>query len=163
TYGDDDIFGFEKLVYTRRVEESKALNDITGPFIVISASGMCEAGRVLHHLRNRIEDPNNTILIVGWQAPDTLGRRLIDHISPVRIFGEEYPVRAKVVKMNGLSGHADGNELVDWIKAMKKPPRRTYLVHGEVEQANALTQRLTNELNLEKVVIPDLHEQVHFP
>jgi metallo-beta-lactamase family protein len=162
-YGDEDIFGFEKLVYTRRVEESKALNELTGPFIVISASGMCEAGRVLHHLRNRVGDPNNTVLIVGWQAPDTLGRRLIDHISPVRIFGEEHVVRAQVVKMNGLSGHADGNELVDWVRAMKKTPRRTYLVHGELEQANILAERLTTELNLESVRVPDMHEQVHFP
>ncbi len=163
TYGDDDIFGFEKLAYTRRVEDSKALNEKSGPFVVISASGMCEAGRILHHLRNRIEDPNNTILIVGWQAPDTLGRRLVDHVSPVRIFGEEYNVGAQVVKMNGLSGHADGNELIDWVKAMKKPPRRTYLVHGEVEQASVLSHRLSDELNLEMVSIPDLHEQVHFP
>ncbi len=159
-YHDDDIFGFEKLLYTRKVEESKALNTLEGPFVVISASGMCEAGRILHHLRNRVEDPNNCVLITGWQAPHTLGRRLIDHVSPIRIFGQEHPVRAEVRKLNGLSGHADGDELVAWVRAMEKRPRQTFLVHGELDAATALKQRLQSELNLDTVHVPELHEQV---
>jgi metallo-beta-lactamase family protein len=159
-YGDDDIFGFEKLRYTRKVEESKTLNSLAGPFIVISASGMCEAGRILHHLRNRIGNPNNCVLIVGWQAPDTLGRRLAEGISPVRIFGEEHQVRARIETMNALSGHADGNELLEWVHAMEKLPQKTYLVHGEPDQATALAQRLKDELGLEYVHLPDLHEQI---
>lgn len=159
-YDDDDIFGFSKLKYTRKLDESKALNTMEGPFIVISASGMCEAGRILHHLRNRIEDARNTILIVGWQAPDTLGRRLVDHVSPVRIFGEEFNVNAEVRKLNGLSGHADSNELMNWVGAMKKRPRQTFLVHGELEPATALAERLRKEVGLEHVSIPTLHEQV---
>jgi metallo-beta-lactamase family protein len=157
---DDDIFGFEKLRYTRKVEDSKALNTMDGPFVVISASGMCEAGRVLHHLRNRIGNPNTCILIAGWQAPNTLGRRLVEHISPVRIFGEDHDVRAQVYTLNSLSGHGDSNDLVDWVQHIEKRPRQTFLVHGEPDQADALKQHLQNELNLEAVIIPELHEQV---
>lgn len=159
-YDDHDIFGFEKLRYTRKVEDSKTLNTMEGPFIVISASGMCEAGRILHHLRNRVDDPNNVVLITGWQAPHTLGRRLVEHVSPVRIFGEEHDVRAQVRKLNGLSGHADGDELLEWVQAMEKLPRRTFLVHGEIEAATALKKQLQDTLHLEHVHIPELHEQV---
>ncbi|MCB9435500.1 MAG: MBL fold metallo-hydrolase [Anaerolineales bacterium] len=160
TYNDDDIFGFEKLRYTRKVEDSKALNTMEGPFVVISASGMMEAGRILHHLRNRISDPNNVILITGWQAPNTLGRRLLDHVSPIRIFGEEHRVQAEVQKLNGLSGHADTNELTAWVEAMEKRPRQTFLVHGELEPAQALKKQLEDTLQLERIHIPDLHEQI---
>lgn len=159
-YRDDDIFGFDSLKYTRRVEQSKELNTMEGPFIVISASGMAEAGRILHHLRNRIADPDNYVLIVGWQAPHTLGRRLLEGISPVRIFGEEHVVRAQINKINGLSGHADSNEMVAWVEAMNKRPQRTFLVHGEIDPAQNLARRLREELSLENVVIPELHEQV---
>lgn len=158
-YNDDDIFGFEKLRYTRKVEDSKALNSMEGPFVVISASGMMEAGRILHHLRNRIDDPNNVILITGWQAPNTLGRRLLDHVSPVRIFGEEHIVKAGIRKLNGLSGHADSNELTAWVEAMEKRPRQTFLVHGEPEPALALKKQLEDTLQLERIHIPELHEQ----
>lgn len=159
-YQDNDIFGFDQLSYTRKVEESIALNTMDGPFIVISASGMAEAGRILHHLRNRIEDPRNCILITGWQAPNTLGRRLADGVSPVRVFGEERQVRAQVHTLNGLSGHADSNGLLQWVEHIEKRPRQTFLVHGEPIQAEALRKRLHNELSLENVMIPELHEQV---
>lgn len=159
-YRDDDIFGFEKLRYTRKVEDSKALNTMEGPFVVISASGMAEAGRILHHLRNRISDPHNFVLITGWQAPNTLGRRLVEHISPVRIFGEEHTVRAQVKVLNGLSGHGDSDDLVDWVQHIEKRPRHTFLVHGEPDQSDALKQRLHNELSLENVLAPELHQQV---
>lgn len=159
-YDDDDPFGFDLLSYTRKVEDSKALNTMDGPFIVISASGMAEAGRILHHLKNRIEDSRNVILVTGWQAPNTLGRRLVDGVTPVRIFGQEYDVRAEVQTLNALSGHADSDELVGWIAGMDKRPRRIYLVHGESEQATALQQRLKTELEVQEVKIPEMHEQV---
>lgn len=162
-FDDDDVFGFTKLRYTRKVEESKRLNTMEPPFIVISASGMAEAGRILHHLRNRIEDPENCVLIVGWQAPHTLGRRLLDGVSPVRIFGEEHPVRASVEKLNGLSGHADEQQLVDWVSAMEKRPRQTFLVHGELDAAQHLAGALTTQLQLESVVIPELHQPFEWP
>jgi metallo-beta-lactamase family protein len=159
-YNDKDPFGFAGLTYTRSAEESKTLNDLDIPFVVISASGMMEAGRILHHLRNRIGDPRNTLLITGWQAPDTLGRRLLDGVKEVSIFGEKHHVRAEVTKLNALSGHADSNELVDWVEAINKKPQRTYLVHGELAPATALAKRLKGEVGLHEVQVPALHEHV---
>ncbi|MBZ0305593.1 MAG: MBL fold metallo-hydrolase, partial [Anaerolineae bacterium] len=160
TYRDDDPFGFDQLHYTRSVEESKQLNTKEDPFVVISASGMCEAGRILHHLRNRVGDPRNTILIVGWQAQETLGRRLLEGRKTVRIFGEDHNVRAEVLKANGLSGHADADELVAWTQAISKKPRQTFLVHGEPDPAKALKKRLQEEVGLEEVIVPELHQSV---
>ncbi|MCA9993818.1 MAG: MBL fold metallo-hydrolase, partial [Anaerolineales bacterium] len=96
----------------RTVTQSKELNFLMTPAVIISASGMAEAGRILHHLKNNIEDPRNTILIVGWQAPNTLGRRLVERQPVVKIFGEEYSLKAQVVTLNGFSGHADRYELM---------------------------------------------------
>ena len=103
----EDPFGFSRLRYIRDVSESKALNDLRGPYIILSASGMCEAGRILHHLRNNIEDPRNTVLITGFQAEHTVGRKIVDKLPEVPIFGEPMRLRAEVVKLNELSGHAD--------------------------------------------------------
>ncbi len=155
---EGDPFGFDQLVYARSVEQSKELNFLREPFIVISASGMMETGRVLHHLHNRIEDPSNTILIVGWQAPDTLGRRLVEGVSPVRIFGEEHTVRAKIEVINGFSGHADRSELLAWARAIAKRPRHTFLVHGEEESAASLAQGLRDEAGFEDVIVPEMHQ-----
>lgn len=160
TYHDDDPFGFDQLHYTRSVEDSKQLNTKEEPFVVISASGMCEAGRILHHLRNRVGDPRNTVLIVGWQAPETLGRRLVDGQKTVRIFGEEHIVRAEVIQMGSLSGHADADELVGWVQAIGKKPRQTFLVHGEPDPANTLKKRLEDEVGLEEVFVPELYQSV---
>jgi len=157
---EGDPFGFDSLVYTRSTEQSKELNFRRDSFIVISASGMAEAGRILHHLRNRIGDPANTILIVGWQAPHTLGRRLVERAPVVRIFGEEHAVKARVEVLNGFSGHADRDELLGWAKAITKQPQRTYLVHGEPESAEALAQGLRDEDGFEHVSVPELHETV---
>lgn len=159
-FADDDPFGFSNLQYTRPVEESKKLNSMKEPFVVISASGMMESGRILHHLRNRISDPRNTILIVGWQAPHTLGRRIQEGQETVRIFGREHELKAEVVTITGLSGHADADELVNWVDAMKKKPRQTFLVHGEQEPAAALARRLRQEIELEEVAIPELYSSV---
>jgi metallo-beta-lactamase family protein len=145
--GKADPFGFSDLTYTRSVEESKMLNDMDEPMIIISASGMAETGRILHHLKNNIQNPRTTVLIVGWQAPHTLGRRLVDRAKIVRIFGEEYHNNAHVEVLNGFSGHADREELLDWYEAIKRKPARTFLVHGEPEPAFALAEGLKTRYN----------------
>lgn len=131
---------FEHLHYVRSVEESKQLNERRDPMIIISASGMAETGRILHHLRNHIGDPRNTILIVSWQAPHTLGRRLADREPQVRIFGETYTVRAEVVTIGGLSAHAGQDFLIPY--ALAAQAKKIFLVHGEAEAANALREKL---------------------
>jgi metallo-beta-lactamase family protein len=155
---DGDLFGFTRLRYIRRAEESKQLNFLREPAVIISASGMMEHGRILHHLKNNIEDARNTILIVGWQAPDTLGRYLVDGKKTVRIFGEEYQARAEVVVLNGFSGHADHEELLDWARAFKKRPDKVFLVHGEMEAMQSLSGALRSEAGMQDVVIPQLHQ-----
>ena len=148
-----DPLGFSRLRYIRDVNESKALNDLRGPCIIISASGMCEAGRILHHLRNNIEDPRNTVMITGFQAEHTLGRKLLDGQTEVNIFGEPMRVRSEVVKINELSGHADQNELIRWMKPMAATLKGVFLVHGELTQAEPLAQLIRETYNIE-VVIP---------
>lgn len=131
-----EMFRFPLVSYTRNVEESKALNRATGPMIIIAASGMAEAGRILHHLANGASDPRNTILIVGFQAEHTLGRRIVEHSPTLRIFGDEVQLRAHVEVINGYSAHADRGELTAWLEAVKgKSPSlsKVYLVHGEAE------------------------------
>lgn len=150
-----DPFGFDMLAYTRSVSQSKELNRLERPAIIISASGMAEYGRILHHLKNNIEDSRNTILIVGWQAPDTLGRRLVENARRVRIFGEEHDVRAKVVTMNGMSAHADRDELLDWVDHFRRKPRHTFIVHGEETVALAFSGTL-RQRGLENVHVPHL-------
>jgi metallo-beta-lactamase family protein len=145
--------GFDMLSYTRSVEESKAINQHPGPLIVLSASGMAETGRILHHLRNNIGDPRNTILITSWMAPDTLGRRLADGEKKVRIFGEPHEVRAEVVSINGLSAHAGQDYLIEYARSLRGRVRRIYLVHGEAGPAAALTERL-HEAGLPEVHYP---------
>ena len=140
--GGSDIFGFGRLQYTPNVEDSKKLNDIRYPCVIISASGMCETGRILHHLKNSITDARNTVLIVGYQAENTLGRRLVEKHRSVKIFGDPYDVRAEVKVMNGYSAHADSNELAEYIAAIGGKPKRIFLVHGELEQTEALAGRL---------------------
>jgi len=154
-----DPFGFERLIYTRHVSESKQLNDLKEPAVIISASGMAEAGRILHHLANRIEDPRTTILIVGWQAPDTLGRRLVDGAAEVNILGDRYRVRAEVQVLNGFSGHADHDELLAWVGAIQSKPRRTLLVHGELDAAQALAHDLADRFGI-AAEIPEWKQSV---
>jgi len=151
-------FGFDTLRYTQSVEDSKELNFLREPAIIISASGMMEAGRILHHLRKRISDKKNTILVTGWQAPNTLGRRIVEGEETVRIFGEEFPLRAKVETLTGFSGHADRDGLLAWAGAMQKKPTRTFVVHGEDEAATALAESLRQELGFPMVEIPEPHQ-----
>lgn len=156
-----DPFGMEEIHYIKSVEESKELNNRRGPFTVISASGMMEGGRVLHHLRNSISDPNNAVLIVGYQAQNTLGRRILRGDEKVRIFGEPFPVRAEVYVMNEFSAHADRNELMTWFedgqKKSKRGPDRVFLVHGDEEAGEALAGRLET-VTTAKITIPHLDE-----
>ncbi len=139
---NEDPFGFAGLRYTRSVEESKQLNFLREPAIIIAPSGMIEHGRILHHLKNRIEDPRHTVLIVGWQAENTLGRKLVDGAPEVRIFGETFQNRIDCEVLNGFSGHADRDELLTWVGGMTRKPARTFLVHGEPPAQTALIAAL---------------------
>jgi metallo-beta-lactamase family protein len=138
----EDPFGFKRLQYIRDASESKKLNELHGAFVVISASGMAEQGRILHHLRNNIEDPRNTVLITGYQAPDTLGRKLVEKWPEVRIFGEPMRVRAEIASLDELSGHADQAELSDWVRPLAGVVRKVFLVHGEPQQSQTLCKLL---------------------
>lgn len=150
----DDPFGFRRLRYIRDVDDSKALNDIRVPCVIISASGMAEAGRVLHHLRNNVSDPRNTVLITGFQAEGTLGRKLLEGQKEVNILGEPVRVRAEVLKINELSGHADQHELLAWMEPLTKTVRHIFLVHGEYTQQLALADAIKTRYNLQ-VTIPE--------
>jgi len=152
-----DPFGFRRLHYIRETEESMALNARTGPMIIIAASGMCEAGRILHHLRNNIENPDTMILIVGFQAEHTLGRRIVEGHDEVSIFGEPHRLRAEVRVIEAFSAHADRDELLGWVRALPQKPRRTFVVHGEEEPALHFAGLLEGE-GLASVRVPALGE-----
>ena len=155
TDDDKNPFGFGRLQYTQTVEQSKALNSLRVPAVIISSSGMLEGGRILHHLRNRIGDPRNTILMTSWQAPNTLGRRIVEKEKTVRIYGEEHHVKARVEILTGFSGHADREGLIDFVQVMKKKPRQTFIVHGEAASSESLAEALSTELGLGNLVIPE--------
>jgi metallo-beta-lactamase family protein len=145
---------FKQITYTRSVEESKAINTYNKPAVIISASGMAEAGRILHHLRNNIEDKRNTILIVGWQAPYTLGRRLAERETKVKIFGEKFNRKAEVETINGLSSHAGHDFLVEYASAVKGQVKKIFLVHGEDRGALPLKSELEMK-GFEEVYYPE--------
>ena len=132
---DAEPFGFARLTYIRDVEDSKRLNTSRLPMVIISASGMCEAGRILHHLRNNVGDPKNTVMIVGFCAEHTLGRRIVERQPEIRIFGEPHRLRAEVEVMNSYSAHADEPELVAFVSHLD-PERlkRIFLVHGDADR-----------------------------
>jgi metallo-beta-lactamase family protein len=150
---------FKLLSYVRSVEESKALNERTDPMVIISASGMAEVGRILHHLRNNIEDPKNTVCIVSWQAPHTLGRRLADREKQIKIFGEPYTVNAEIATIGGLSAHAGQTLLVRYAEEVKSTVKKVFLVHGENGPAMTLTEKL-KEKGMHDVYYPELHSSV---
>lgn len=156
-----DPFGFQRLRYIRSVDDSKALNFLREPVIIISASGMCEAGRILHHLKNNIEDPRNTVLIVGWQSPETLGRKLVEKQEKVRIFGEEYDRRAQVEVINGFSAHADRDELLSYVREVRDGLQRVFVVHGE-EQASLSLADGIHALGVPEVCVPEPGDEVEF-
>lgn len=156
--GGDDPFGFNMLRYTRSTEESKKLNNIRRPAIIISASGMCEGGRVLHHLRRNVGDPNTTVLFVGFQAENTLGRKLLRGDKTARIYGEEHEVRARMEKIDGYSAHADEGEMLDFINAIPNRPRHVFVVHGEPDATAAMAAGLAR-LGIEDIAIPERGER----
>lgn len=146
-----DPFGWKRLRYIRTVEESKALNGLRMPFIVISASGMCEAGRVLHHLKNSVEDPRNLILITGFQAQNTLGRAIVQKQPEVKIFGEPMRLRAEVDSIGELSGHADQRELLEWMQPIVPTLKQVFLVHGEPDAQQTLKAEIEKLYKLEVI------------
>lgn len=152
-----DLFGGRHVQYIESALESTRLNHRREPCVIIAASGMCEAGRVLHHLKHNLSDPRNTIVIAGYQAADTLGRRLVERRSEVRVLGRMVPVRADVEVLNGLSSHADHNDLLRMLGPLAGNTARVRLVHGEPERATALAAGLRT-LGFADVVIPDRSE-----
>ncbi len=148
---------FPGLTYVSSVDESKSLNDKKGPMMIISASGMAENGRILHHLKNNIENPRNSVLIVGWQAPDTLGRRLVEGVDQLRIYGQLYDRRADVESITGLSAHAGQNALLEYASAVKGRAKSTFLVHGE-EDAAGVFMALLKDKGFENIVYPQLQD-----
>ena len=151
---------FDNLIFTRSVDESKALNEYKDPMIIISASGMAESGRILHHLRNNIEDGRNTIVIISWQAPYTLGRRLADQERKIKIFGEEFYRKAEVVTIGGLSAHGGQRILMDYALSSKKTLKKIMLVHGEEKAANALMEKLKDQQGMPEIVYPEKYEVI---
>lgn len=139
---NDDPFGTKRIKYITDVNDSKKLNGDPNPMIIISASGMCEAGRILHHLRNNIENPANTIIIVGFAAKNTLARRIVEREPTVRIFGEAHDLRAEVVVMNAFSAHADQQDLLDYVARLAGRLKRIFIVHGEEDQSEKLAALL---------------------
>ena len=151
--------GFDMVTYTRSVEESKSLNFYKGPMVIISASGMAETGRILHHLKNNIADERNTILIVSWQAPHTLGRRLADREKKVKIFGEVFVRKAEVVTIGGFSAHGGQSFLLEYAKATQSTVEKVFLVHGEKGPANALSDKL-DTAGFSQVYYPELRANI---
>ena len=151
-------FGFSRLRYVAGADESRALNDRRGPFIIISASGMCEGGRILHHLLHGLGDERNTVLLVGFQAEGTLGRRLRDGATTVNLLGESVIRRAEVASLDGFSAHADQRELLDWTRALSPQPRTVFLVHGEPGPAETLAELMRARLGIQ-VHVPSLGQE----
>ena len=153
----DNPLEFSGLKFTRTAEESKALNASEESSIIISASGMCEVGRIKHHLKHHLWEPNSTILFVGYQAPGTLGRKLVDGEKKVKIFGEEIAVNARVEYIEGYSGHADQEWLMNFVYSFTNPPKHIFLVHGEPEGQEVLKQKLEENTEI-PITIPDFGE-----
>lgn len=160
--GKDPFSGSNGVQFIHSVEESKALNEFPGPAVIISASGMCEFGRIRHHLANAISNEKNLVLIVGWMAQNTLGRKLVEGMNPVNIFGKPYEVKAEIQIYNAFSGHADQNGLLEFA-GQTGTPKNLFLVHGEVSQQLALKEKMEYLDNLQEseIIIPapgDIYE-----
>ncbi|HUJ30189.1 MAG TPA: MBL fold metallo-hydrolase [Candidatus Acidoferrum sp.] len=151
--GNHDPLNLREVHMTQSVEDSKKINDVVAPCIIISASGMATGGRILHHLAKRLPDSRSTVLLVGYQGEGTRGRALQDGAQYVRIFGEQVPVRAQVIELGQLSAHAGKSELLRWLSGMKAPPKQTFLVHGEPSGLNGLRDAVTNQFRW-NVTIP---------
>jgi metallo-beta-lactamase family protein len=152
----NDPFGFAQVTYVRDAEKSKALNTLTQPAIILSASGMCESGRILHHLKNSITHERNTILFVGYQAENTLGRKILEGQPIVPIFGDDYTVKARVMKIDGYSAHADDLGLLHWLKAARERShlQKLFVVHGEDESSQAFANTARQQ-GVPEVYVPE--------
>ncbi|UCG43156.1 MAG: MBL fold metallo-hydrolase, partial [candidate division WOR-3 bacterium] len=156
---DPELFDFPGLRYVESAEESKELNRMTEPCIIISASGMCEAGRVLHHLKHSVEHEKNMVLLVSFQAENTLGRRIAERQPRVRIYGDEFDLRCEVVVMDEFSAHADRSGLLHYVSRMNLPRlKKAFLVHSEPEAAEALVQPLL-DMGVRDVYIPEVGDE----
>jgi len=156
---DENPFGFNGLRYIRKVEESKKLNAHTEPCIIISASGMMNAGRVKHHLFNMIDNPLHTILLVGYASPETPGGRLLAGAQGLKLFGEYKPVRAHIETMDSFSAHGDQAEMIDFLKNQRQHVKKIFLVHGEIDRQEPFRDKLL-ESQFQEVVIPELGDEV---
>ena len=148
----DNPLDFPGLQFTQSVEDSKALNEREESLIIISASGMCDAGRIKHHLKHNLWRKESSIVFVGYQAEGTLGRRLVDGADKVRIFGEEISVNARVEMIEGFSGHADKDGLINWLKAFEQKPKKIFIVHGEEDSMNEFSELIANELRVGTII-----------
>jgi len=156
---NESPFDFPSLKMVNTVDDSKAINRIRGTAIIIAGSGMCTGGRIKHHLVTNISRPGSTILFVGYQASDTLGRHIVDGAREVRILGQSYRVRAKIVQLTGFSAHADRDELMKWLSALEEAPKRLFVTHGEPEVANSFSDYVRDKMRW-KVSVPAYREQV---
>ena len=156
----ENPFGFEGLHMVRQAKDSMKLNEVDGPVIIIAASGMCEAGRVLHHLRNHVGDPGTTVLFVGYCAEHTLGWKLRNGHREVNIFGEPHRVRAQIEMLDSFSGHADHSELLTWFEKITGPKQQVWLVHGEPERSAALREEMVKRFTGSKTVVAEMGMQV---
>jgi metallo-beta-lactamase family protein len=157
--GRHPALDFPNLTYIQSVEESKALNNRREPMVIISASGMAETGRILHHLRNNIENERNTVLIVSWQAPNTLGRLIAEKAPQVRIYGQLFDLRAEVVTIGTFSAHAGQDTLLEYVRAARPQLKKLFLVHGEPDKANAFMEKLCEE-HFCDITYPKLYDSV---
>ena len=155
---DKDIFNYKHFRYVRKNEQSNALQSLKKKAIIISASGMITGGRILSHLFHRLENEDDLLLFVGYQAEGTRGRKILEREATVKIYGEEKAVKCQLAKIDGLSAHADKAELLDWYKALEESPKYTFIVHGEKEAAFGLKDSLEKELNANNVFVPDYLE-----
>ncbi len=153
----DNPLDFHRLTFTPTADESKALNNLEESAILISASGMCEAGRIKHHLKHNLWRKDSTVLFVGYQAPGTLGRRIVDGAKKVKIFGEEITINARVEMIDGFSGHADKKGLLDWIKGFKKKPQKIFIVHGEEKSMLDFSKAINKKFDINSI-IPERNE-----
>lgn len=151
------ILSPKQITYTKDVNDSKALADVKGPAIIISASGMLQGGRILHHLQQRLSKPENTVLFVGYQAEGTRGRSLLEGKKEVKIHGQKISVNAKIENISGFSGHADYNEIIAWLMGFNRPPKKTFIVHGEPDASKALSEKIKSKFGWD-TVIPEFEQ-----
>ena len=152
------LFDYEKIIYTINPDDSKLINDKKTNCIIISASGMCTGGRIMHHLYHRLPKKNDTVLFVGFQAVETRGRKILEGEKQIKFFGEQVSVKAKIRHLNSLSAHANATELLEWAGNIQESPKRTFVIHGEIKASEALAQSLRDELKWNNVYVPNYLE-----